>query len=115
MRGGSGLLQAEVIFENEAKRSGGVNTPPDFSVLTLAARWGYNKEAKAEYRGVAHLVERLVWDQEARSSSLRTSTNQKATCFLRWTRNRLLSLKRLCLDRISLQCFVAKKGIYDVY
>ena len=28
-------------------------------------------------RGVAHLVERLVWDQEARSSSLRTSTKKR--------------------------------------
>lgn len=34
------------------------------------------------HRGVAHLVERLVWDQEARSSSLRTSTNKKNPNFI---------------------------------
>ena len=39
-----------------------IDTPP---------RIRYNKEA---VRGVAHPVERVVWDHEARSSSLRTST-----------------------------------------
>lgn len=54
---------------------GGAMSPTMFCVLTPTAHRGYNKGAKAEYRGVAHLVERLVWDQEARSSSLRTSTS----------------------------------------
>ena len=40
-----------------------IDTPP---------RIRYNKEA---VRGVAHPVERVVWDHEARSSSLRTSTS----------------------------------------
>ena len=48
----------------------------------------FRQIGKKEYRGVAHLVERLLWEQEARSSSLRTSTTQR-----RFLRRR----ERLCV------------------
>lgn len=65
---GCSIINPQIVMPSRSYKR------PRAIAATARARTCAKRSKNRINRGVAHLVERLVWDQEARSSSLRTST-----------------------------------------